>query len=104
MITDPIGEAFHADAEAAREEIRAAGIDCPSCGKNVGDLYGKGHRYDRPEGRIAIACDTVKCADGEPVAAASLTYEQVQAVANIDLLDDFARAEDEAFGKMLGTS
>ena len=30
---DPIGDAIHADAEAAREEIRACGLICPSCGK-----------------------------------------------------------------------
>lgn len=102
MTTDPIGEALHADAEAARQEIREAGLVCPSCGVNMGDLYGKGHRYERAEGRIAITSDVVQCATGEPVATSSLTYEQMQAVANIDLLDDFVRAEDEAFGKMLG--
>jgi hypothetical protein len=33
-----IADAIHADAEAARAEIRAAGIFCPSCGVNMADL------------------------------------------------------------------
>jgi hypothetical protein len=45
-VTDPIGDALKTDAEAARQEIRDIGFSCPSCGKNMGDLYLKGHRYD----------------------------------------------------------
>ena len=36
-----IAAAIHADAEAAREEIRAAGLICPSCGENYADLIGR---------------------------------------------------------------
>ena len=32
---DAVAAALHAEAEQAREEIRAAGIACPSCGKNA---------------------------------------------------------------------
>src|ERR1035441_2205358 len=39
--SDPIGDAVHADAEAAREEIRADGLICPSCGQNYADLIGR---------------------------------------------------------------
>jgi hypothetical protein len=38
---DPIGDALHADADDAREEIREAGLVCPSCGKNAGDVFGR---------------------------------------------------------------
>ena len=38
---DPIGDALRADAEAAREEIRAKGLTCPSCGQNWADLIGR---------------------------------------------------------------
>ena len=38
MSADPIGDALHSDAEAARAEIREAGIVCPSCGVNMADL------------------------------------------------------------------
>jgi hypothetical protein len=35
---DAVAAALHADAEAARAEIREAGITCPSCGVNLADL------------------------------------------------------------------
>lgn len=41
MSTDPVGDALRAGAEAARDEIRAAGLICPSCGGNAGDLFGR---------------------------------------------------------------
>jgi hypothetical protein len=103
MNDDPIGDALHADAEAARAEIRTAGIVCPSCGKNTGDIFGR-HRYEKPDGLIALGCDVIKCADGVPVLSADLTYEQLKAVANIDLADDAWQAESDYFDKhVIGT-
>ncbi len=104
-------EVLRADAEAARGEIRAVGIVCPSCGKNAADFYGKGHRYDDllPGGVPACFYDLenglLKCADGEPVPIGTLTdWEHFQAVSSIALLDEFCRKEDEAFSAMLGIS
>ena len=101
MSDDPIGEALRAEAEQAREEIRAAGLVCPSCRKNAADIYGS-HRYENVgEAGIPLAVKTMsgtlKCVDGEPVDAASLIYDQWVAVANISLMDEVWRGTDEAF-------
>ena len=37
---NPAGAALRADADAARAEVRAAGVTCPSCGTNMADLPG----------------------------------------------------------------
>jgi hypothetical protein len=103
MTGDPIGDALRADADAARQELRDLGYVCPSCGKNAADIYGTGHRYDRLGDGIVISQQVIKCADGQPVHRALLDYDQVKAVANIDLLDALNRAEDEAFAKIIGT-
>ena len=97
---DAVAAALHAEAEQAREEIRAAGIACPSCGKNTADVYG-GHRYENVgEAGIPLAVKTmtgtVKCSDGVPVPASGMVYEQWVAAANISLMDEVWRGTDEA--------
>jgi hypothetical protein len=104
MSDDPIGDALRADAEEARAEMRAAGIICPSCGGNLGDLYGKGHRYEDigPAGiPVAVASlkGTFRCADGQPVDVTSLDFEQFKAVAEIAFLDGFWAAESDYLDK-----
>jgi ribosomal protein L37E len=102
-----ISDAIRADAEAARAEIRAAGIVCPSCGKNAADIYGQ-HQYEDlddvgvPSAVLSMS-GSLKCTAGTPVAAGTMGYEQFQAVANIALLDEFRRREDRAFEDILGT-
>jgi hypothetical protein len=82
-----ISRAVRADAEAAREEIRAAGLVCPSCGVNMADL---------PR---APGC-TVKCNYGEGVCPVG--YEAFKAAANVSLWGNVNRAMDAEFSKMLG--
>jgi hypothetical protein len=85
---DPIRAALRADAEAAREEIRAAGIICPSCGANMADLPG-GHAlalYDLPDDAVMGA----ECAFGSPAILAA-SFELMRAAANVALHDDFNR-------------
>jgi hypothetical protein len=102
---DPIGDALHEDAEAARAEIRAAGITCPSCGVNMADL---------PEGHMLILGGGngglwgAKCARGSAVTVSAdvpmgdAAFGTLKSAANIALYDDFRRREDEAFRKMTG--
>ena len=102
---DIIGRALRADAEAARAEIRAEGIICPSCGVNMADL---------PDSHALAMADgpggpyTAECREG---AVASLAFSQPmsdsafarwQAAANITLWDDFRRREAEAFKAIIG--
>lgn len=105
MSSDPIGDALRADAEAARAEIRAEGIACPSCRVNMADL---------PERHaLAIAGDdpgplVAECRDGTPavITGTSLRggegFELLQAAVNVAMFDDFRRREDEAFRALLG--
>jgi len=102
-----ISDAVHADAEAARAEIRAAGIACPSCGVNRADLPGGhtltiGREYeDAP--LSAAQCNygtAIRLAASIPMSDAE--YETWQAAANISLYDEFRKAEDEAWVKMTG--
>ena len=111
MTADPIGDALHADAEAARAEIRAAGLACPSCGVNMADLpedhvltLGHGsQREDAPAEAPAAKCvhgALVVLATSSPMTDAE--YQRVRAAANIALMDDFRKREAEAFAQMLG--
>lgn len=103
MTDDPIGAAVRADAEAARAEIRAEGIICPSCGVNMADL---------PDGHMLVLSDrepwTAKCADGTLTALAASSsmgdeeFATWQAAANISLYDDFRKREAEAFRRIIG--
>jgi hypothetical protein len=101
---DPIGDALRADAEAARAEIRAEGIACPSCGVNLADLPG-GHM-------LVIYADAVtgwaaECRDGTAARLSVTTMDDAgfsswQNAASIAVWDDFRRREDEAFRRIIG--
>ena len=100
---DPIGDALRADAEAARAEIRAEGITCPSCGVNMADL---------PGGHMLIVSReepyTAECKAGEPASLALSpvnddAFAKWQAAANVALWDDFRKREAEAFERITGT-
>ena len=95
MSEDPIGDAIHAEAEAARAEIRAAGMACPSCGVNMADLPGD-HMLALILGKYA------ECGNGERVSLLDAPFEAVQAAANISVWDAFRRSEAEAFRAALG--
>lgn len=102
---DPIAVALHADAEAARAEIRAANIDCPSCGTNMADL---------PDGHLLViyADDetgwSAECRDGAVVTLAAAVpmsdgeFRQWQDAGNVSLLDNFRWREAQAFDRMTG--
>jgi len=103
---DLVAAALRADAEAALDEIRAAGIICPSCRLNMADLP-DGHALtvsDGPGARRTAECrqgDVVQLYAAEPVPDADV--EAWQAVATITVYDDFRRREAEAFGRIVGT-
>ena len=92
---DPIGDALRADAEAARTEIRSAGLICPSCGVNMADLR-DGHML------TLILSKYAECADGERVNLLDATFEAVQAAANIAVWDALRQREAEAFRAIVG--
>lgn len=108
---DPIGAALRADAEAAREEIRATGLVCPSCSLNMADLpdghmlvISSGRRHeDGPGGAVLLAKEprTATCANGQPANMEQAPYETWQAVANISLWDSFRKTEDEVWSRIL---
>lgn len=89
----PIGDALRADAEEARGEIRAAGLICPSCGKNYADLLGRHCLV------LVMDDDTpwCECRDGAQVLLGKLlmarigpakAWAQMQAAANIAAMDE----------------
>ena len=90
MSDDPIGDALRADAEAARAEIRAEGIVCPSCGVNLADLP-DGHALEMTEddGPPPVA----SCTTGSPVRMAE--FAQWTAAANIQVWGAVNRQWDE---------
>ena len=99
MTDDPIGAALHADAEAAREEIRDAGLTCPSCGQNYADLI-TGHCLI-----LIMAAERkveAECRDGQR--AECVTWDDMRAAANISLADEVWRQETIAFARdVIGT-
>ncbi len=112
MTDDPIGDALRADADAARAEIRAAGIVCPSCGVNMADLP-EDHLLalsgvGKPDGKGMEHNWTAQCGSGklvelsDEVPMGDADFATWQAAANISLYDDFRRREAEAFGYQLG--
>jgi hypothetical protein len=110
VTSDSIGDALRADAEAARAEMRETGLVCPSCEKSLGDLYGRGHRYDDSGNGTGVPSavlnlqGTFNCIGGEPVDVASLEFEQIRAVANIGFLDAFWKAESDLMDeRFIGT-
>lgn len=106
MADDPIGAALHADAEAARAEIRAKGIVCPSCGKNMADLD-ESHMLTLTQGReyedAPLRAPAAKCEYGALVQLGTASFEEVRAAANVALFDDFRERYDEACAEMMGT-
>lgn len=98
MTDDPIGDAVRADAEAARAEVRAEGIVCPSCGVNMTDLP-DGHALaitGVPGGPFAAECaaGTPVRLDGvSPVDAAG--FALWQAAANVQVWDEMSRRWDD---------
>ena len=101
---DSISAAIRADAEAARAEIRAEGIACPSCRVNLIDL---------PDGHaLALYADAddgwnAECRDGTP-APLSLSmgddaaFGKWQAMATIRVWDEFRCREAESFRAIIG--
>jgi hypothetical protein len=71
-----VGEAV---AVTARDEIRAAGLVCPSCRENLADLIGTGHRLEFGE--------TIRCQRGTERVPDEMTFDEFRAAANIDLLE-----------------
>jgi hypothetical protein len=101
---DLVARALHADAEAARAEIRAAGLICPSCDVNMADL---------PDGHVLTLSTeepwTAKCAGGTLATLTGISspmsddeFGEWQAAANIALWDAFRRREEEAFKRIVG--
>jgi hypothetical protein len=92
---DLVAAALHADAEAARDEIRSEGLICPSCGKNWADLIGRHCLImvmpDRSWKPIA------ECRDGRP--AECKTWREVQAAVNISVADEVWRQETIMFDR-----
>jgi hypothetical protein len=101
---DPIGDALHADAEAARAEIRAAGIVCASCGVNMADL-GESHMLTLTQGRefedAPLRAPTAKCEYGALVQLGTASFEEVRAAASVALYEDFRACWDEAVSQQI---
>lgn len=89
-----ISRAVRADAESAREEMRAMGLTCPSCGQNEADIYGKHRSSLRIDGERKIMA--YECRDGVPVDCWDGPYEVAVNASNIALLDEIRRLEDSA--------
>ena len=108
MSDDPIAAALHAEAEAARAEIRAAGIACPSCGVNMADLPGDHKLVLDPGGidweRAVKRPPSALCGSGKLVGLEGASFETWQAAANASLYDDFRAREAEAWRReVMGT-
>ena len=109
MTDDPIGTALRADAEAAREEIRAEGLICPSCGQNYADLIGR-HCLVMVMDDHTPWCE---CRDGAQVLLGSqliarigpaAAWEKMQAAASVAVADEVWRMETIAFDRdVIGT-
>ena len=105
---DPIRDALRADAEAAREEIRAAGIVCPSCDTNMADLP-DGHMLVIYGGEAAGQAHIAECRDGAPAEMAGISspmsdseFATWQSATNLLVWDAFRRSEAEAFRAVVG--
>lgn len=93
---DLVSRALHADAGAAREEIRAQGVACPSCGVNMADLP-EGHRLAVIPG---LEDGFAECRAGQ---RADITeFGPLQMTANVSLWDEFRRREAESFKQIIG--
>ena len=93
---DLVARALKADADAARAEIRAQGITCPSCGVNMADLP-EGHRLAVIPG---LEDGFAECRDGQ---RADITGSgPLQMAANVSLWDTTHRLEAESFKRIIG--
>jgi hypothetical protein len=117
MSGNPIGDALRADADAAREEIRAAGLICPSCGVNMADLnrhhmltISDGRTHENGPGRSVLLARqpvTAKCAEGEPVVLHDATgnvvatWETYRNAANIALWDKMQATGEAIFAELM---
>ena len=100
-----IADAVRADAAEARAEIRAAGIICPSCGKNAADLIGTDHEVAFSGGNLpaSLPDGTAKCADGEMIPLAGADFETIKFLANLELLAAMDKAWAAETDKIIGT-
>ena len=112
---DPVGDALRADAEEARQEIRDAGLTCPSCGKNAGDTFGRHclvlvtrtpvsreRAYGHDVALIGKPEMSCECRDGQPVVLDGADWETWKNAANIALMDDFWFRETVALDNLIG--
>jgi hypothetical protein len=96
MEDSAISRAVHAETEAARAEIRAAGIVCPSCCVNAADL---------PEGHmLELGTDggDAKCADGSPVSFDSAPFAVFEAAFSVNMFDQMRAAESQLWALVPG--
>ena len=108
MSDDPIGDALRAEAEQAREEIRAAGLVCPSCGVNMADLPQDHKLVLDPGGidweRAVRRPPSALCGSGRVVWLDDSRFETWQAAASVSAYDNFRARFDEAIStQIIGT-
>ena len=108
MSDDPIGDALRAEAEQAREEIRAAGLVCPSCGVNMADLPQDHKLVLDPGGidweRAVRRPPSALCGSGRVVWLDDSRFETWQAAASVSAYDNFRARFDEAVStQIIGT-
>jgi bacterioferritin-associated ferredoxin len=97
---DAICDAIRAEAEAAREVIRATGMDCPSCGVNMADLPDEHFLILSLEGGGEPWCE---CRDGaQVILGPSKPFKIVHAAGNIAVWDAFRFRQMQAFRKLTG--
>lgn len=99
-----ISWAVHADAEAARAEIRAAGIICPSCGINMADLPPRHHLADVADSAaiVPLPGHTLKCGAGTAVDMPVTDFETLRSAANVMVIDRYNASLDRAWSEMPG--
>ena len=104
---DAVAAALHAEAEQARDEIRAAGIVCPSCGVNMAGLPDD-HKLVLDHGgidweRAVRRPPSALCGSGRVVGLDDSRFETWQAAANVSLYDDFrARCRETLAAEFAG--
>ena len=94
-----ISRAVRADAEAARAEIRAAGITCPSCGINMADLPRRHHLAGDDDSAAVVA---LRCAAGTAVDISAADFETSRNAANVMVFDQYNASIDRAWSELIG--
>lgn len=98
MTDDPIGDALHADAQAARAELRALGFTCPTCGVNMADTPA-GHRFT-----LDMEKGTATCSGSSGMPLPDASFEWFRTAASIALFDEFRERGAEVFQReFIGT-